>query len=56
MTPQLPAATLGDYYPLLRRQLDPDTRSRIDRQWCTDLPALVGEVLAALYHPQEGPN
>lgn len=57
MIPEPPApTTLREYYPLLRQQLDPHTRTRLDRLRESDLPALTGEVLAALYHPEKGPT
>ncbi len=56
MIPEPPAPTVQDYYPLLRQQLDPAARARLDRLRASDLPALVGETLAALYHPEKGPT
>ena len=56
MIPEPAAPTLQDYYPLLRHQLDPTARERLDRLRASDLPALVGETLAALYHPEKGPT
>ncbi len=47
-SPQAP--TLADYYPLLREQLDPTERARLDQRRDTELSALVGETLAVLYH------
>ena len=48
--------TLPDYYLLLRQQLTPTAKGRLDRRRESDLSALVGEALAALYHPGEGPS
>lgn len=54
MIPTAPAPTLHDYYLLLRRQLTPAARTQLDRRRESDLPAVVGEALAALYHPERG--
>lgn len=53
MIPTTPAPTLHDYYLLLRQQLTPTAKGHLDRRRESDLPALVGEALAALYHPRE---
>ncbi len=54
MTPTTPAPTLLDYYLLLRQQLTPAASAQLDRRRDPDLPAVVGETLAALYHPENG--
>lgn len=53
MSPNAP--DLHDYATALDPLLDPATRAQITRLRLPDLAALVGEMFAALYHP-EGPS